>query len=184
MTTLPTHPLRLSELSNRKDTSVTLDPTTEERDAIASELGLPALRKLRFEARLSPMGKRDWALDATLGATVVQDCVVTLDPVTTRIDETLRRQYLANQEDPEGSEVEMPEDDTIESLPTVLDVAQVMIEALSLALPAYPRVEAANLAEYVVTEPGATPLTQSQMKPFAGLAGLRDALKDAENDKT
>jgi len=30
----------------------------------------------------------------------------------------------------------------------------------------------------VVTEPGAAPLTAAAMKPFAGLAALKDKLKD------
>ena len=32
-------------------------------------------------------------LEADLGATVVQSCVVTLDPVTTRVEETALRRY-------------------------------------------------------------------------------------------
>ena len=182
MTALPSHPIRLSDLSNRTQTTITLAPDAPERAAIATELGILGLRKLRFDVRLDPMGKRDWALSGTLGATVVQECVVSLDPVTTRIDETVTRKYLADWDDPEAAEIEMPEDDTAESLPATLDLALVMIEALSLALPPYPRSEAASLDELVVTEPGATPLTQSEMKPFAGLAGLRDALKNNGDD--
>lgn len=182
MTALPSHPIRLSDLPNRRETDVTLTPDADARSAIAADLGISGLRKLRFDARLSPVGKRDWTLSATLGATVVQECVVTLDPVVTRIDEEISRKYLSDLPEPEAGEVEMPEDDSAESLPAVLDLAQVMIEALSLALPPYPRSDAAALDEMVVTEPGATPLTDAEMKPFAGLAGLRDALKNKGTD--
>jgi uncharacterized metal-binding protein YceD (DUF177 family) len=182
VTALPRHPIRLSDLPNRHETTVILTPDAEECNLIANALGIVAIRKLRFDVRLSPIGKRDWALDATLGATVIQDCVVTLDPVTTRVDEKVQRRYLAELTEPEADEMEMPEDDNTESLPEVLDLSLVMTESLSLALPPYPRSAGAEIGEFVVTEPGATPLTQAELKPFAGLAGLRDKLKN--NDET
>ncbi len=179
MTKLPSHIVRMSDLPNRRVTRVELAPNEAERQAIAEALGIEGLRKLRFEAELAASGGKDWVLTGDLGATAVQACVVTLDPVTTRIDENVKRRYVANYTLPDGSEVEMPEDDTVEPLPDTLDIVDVMMEALSLALPAYPRSDAAELAETVVTEPGATPLTQSEMKPFAGLAALRDKLADS-----
>ncbi len=40
---------------------------------------------------------------------------------------------------PTDDEAEMPEDDTAEPLPEVIDPGAVMFEALALALPDYPR---------------------------------------------
>lgn len=174
--------IRLADLPNRQDSQFTLSPTEGDCRTIAADLGLLGLRKLRFDARLTPIGKRDWHLHATLGATVTQACVVSLDPVTTRIDENVERRYLSDIDEQVGDDVEIPEDDSIEPLPAQIDLAAVMIESLSLALPPYPRSAQASLDEYVVTEPGATPLTQSQLKPFAGLAGLRDQLGKAAKD--
>jgi hypothetical protein len=51
-----------------------------------------------------------------------------------------------------------------------------MIEALSLALPPFPRAADAEPVDITVTEPGAAPLDADAVKPFAGLAGLRDKL--------
>lgn len=169
--------LRLADLPKTSPTTFGLEPDAGARDALADELGILGIRKLRFAGTLHPVGKRDWELRATLGATVVQPCVVTLDPVTTRIDEEVRRTYLAElPEMPEGGEVEMPEDDTLEPLPDTLDLAQVMAEALALALPPYPRAEGAALADTVFTEPGKSPMTDDEAKPFAGLGALRDKL--------
>lgn len=184
MTDLPTHILRLADLPNRKATRITLTPDAPAAAALAEVLGIEALRKARFDAVLAPSGRSDWHLTGTLGATVEQVCVVTLDPVVTRIEEQIERRYLADMETPEGSEVEMPEDDSAEALPATLDLYSVMIEALALALPAYPRSDAAPLDEMVVTEPGAQPLTRDQMKPFAGLAGLKAALEQKSDDDT
>lgn len=172
--------IRLSELSNRRATEFTLEPDGDARAAIAEELGIIGIKKLRFTGTLAPAGKRDWLLEAQLGATVVQSCVVTLDPVTTRIDEDVTRRYMAEvPELPEmsGSEVEMPEDDTVEALPETLDLAEVMAEALSLALPAFPRAEGAALGEAVYAEDGVQPMRDEDAKPFAGLASLRESLE-------
>ena len=175
---LPRQPLRLVDLPRNRPRDVALSPGPEERAAIADVLGIVAVRKLRLEGTLTPEGRADWRLDARLGATVVQDCVVTLAPVTTRIDEAVLRRYRADLEPPTGSEIEMPEDDTEEALPAELDLAAVMIEALALALPPYPRADGAEPLDIVVTEPGKTPMTRDAARPFAGLAGLRARMKD------
>jgi len=180
---VPSHPVRLSDLSSRKPTRLTLEPDAAGRTAIAEDLSIRDLPKLRFVVELRPIGRTDWHLTGDLGATVVQDCVVTLDPVTTRIDEPVERRYLADMPEPTGEEIEMPEDDTAEALPATLDLAGVMIEALALALPPYPRRPDAEPADTIVTEPGVEPLTDERMRPFAGLAGLRDSLAGEADDK-
>ncbi len=177
---LPQSQLRLSDLTTRQATSFDLVPTADERRAVADALEINGIKKLKFSGQLEPVGKSDWTLTADLGATVVQDCVVTLAPVTTRIDEAVLRNYMANLPEVEATEIEMPEDDTIEPLPATLDLAQVMIEALALALPLYPRAPDADLGEAVFTEPGTAPLTDDDAKPFAGLGALRDRLENKD----
>lgn len=181
MSALPHLPFRLADLRNRSATRFSLDPDADARAAVADVLGIPAIRKLRFAGTLTPEGRRDWRLDAELGATVVQDCVVTLDPVTTRIDETVLRHYVAEMDMPETDEIEMPEDDSIDPLPATLDVAEVMIEALALALPHFPRVPGVAPVDVTVTQPGATPLGADEVKPFAGLADLRRQLENKDD---
>lgn len=177
MPQLPKSHLRLADLATRKPTDFELVPTADERKAIAAELGILGVRKLRFAGALTPQGRQDWTLTADLGATVVQACVVTLEPVTTRIDEKLTRSYVADMPEIEAAEVEMPVEDTVEELPETLDLAQVMIEALALELPLYPRAEGAELPDAVFTQPGRAPMTDDDAKPFAGLGALRDRLE-------
>lgn len=153
-------------------------PDAPARAAMAAALGVPEVRKLRLEGRLVPQGRRDWRLEATLGATVIQTCGVTLAPVTTRIDEDLVRSYLAHLPDtaPAAGEVEMPEDTDAEPLPEVIDLAQIALEALALALPPFPRATGVDPADMVYTEPGQSPMTDDEARPFAGLAALRGKL--------
>jgi uncharacterized metal-binding protein YceD (DUF177 family) len=164
------HPLRPADLAARKPTRFSETPDTGQCADIAAELGIEAVRKLTFKGELRPAGRRDWTLEADLGATIVQACIVTLAPVTTRIEETVVRTYLSELPEPVGDEVEMPEDDTIEPLPAIIDIGAVMIEALALALPLYPRAPGAELGETAVTEPGKPVMTDEDARPFAGLA--------------
>ncbi len=138
--------------------------------ALSRELGLDAVRKLRFTGTLTPFGREDWRLEGTLGATIMQTCGITLAPVTTRIDEQVRRRYLAELDGvTRAEEQEMPDEED-EPLPPSLDLEAVMMEALSLAVPAFPRAEGADMGTVRAAEPGATHLDDDAMKPFAGLA--------------
>lgn len=168
------HIITFSALPVSHPTARTLTPEADTLSEIAQTLDLSALRKVRFEVSLAPMGKRDWHLTGRLGATVVQPCTLTLAPVTTRIEDTVERFYLADLPEPESTEVEMPEDDRQEPLPATLNLIDVMTEALALALPEYPRAEGAALETQVFTEPGKAPMTDEDAKPFAGLAALKD----------
>ena len=149
------------------------------RADVAKRLGILGVKKARLSGRVTPVGKMDWALKAELGATVVQSCVVSLEPVTTRVEDTVLRSYLANPPElTDAAEVEMPEDDTVEPLPVTLDLQDVLSEALSLVLPTYPRAPDVDFSDAQFSAPGTTPLTDEDVRPFAGLKSLRDKLKD------
>lgn len=182
-TELPTKILRLADLTNRHATTFDLTPTSAERDAIAAHLGILGVKKLTFTGEITPQGRGDWQLTGKLGATVVQTCVATLAPVTTRLDEGVRRVYARDFTFPDGSEVEMPEDDAVEPLPQTLDLGAVMVEALSLALPPFPRAEGAELGQVLAAAAGVSPMTDDDAKPFAGLGALRDRLSNEGDDE-
>lgn len=177
------HPLRVAALSNRKPVRFDLKPDAAARAAIAADLDITALPAFRFKGELRPLGRQDFVLEAAMEATVEQPCSVTLQPVITKLTETVSRRYDADFVFPEGDEVEMPEDDNVEPLPEVIDVGVVATEALALALPLYPRAEGAELGEAVFAAPGQAPLRDGDLKPFASLAALKDRLggtKDGE----
>ncbi|QFT63191.1 DUF177 domain-containing protein [Roseivivax sp. THAF30] len=178
-------PFRVAALATRAPTSFALSPGAEERAGIAETLGFLALRKLVFTGEIKPLGKHGWRLEGQLGATVQQSCVVTLAPVTTRIDthveRTFRPETMMDTPDP-GTEVEMPEDETVEPLGEVIDPASVMIEALSLAAPDYPRIEDAPEASAEARPDGAEPIREEDTKPFAGLADLKRKLSEGDAD--
>ncbi|WP_121022591.1 YceD family protein [Litoreibacter meonggei] len=174
--------LRLADLPTRKDTQISYTPDAEAMKRLATEMDVSAVRKMRLEGTLQPLGKKDWQLQARLGVTVVQPCVVTLEPVTTRIEEPVFRQYLSDWEAPTSAEAEMDGDDISEPLPDALDLAEIAAEALAMALPRYPRVEGATLDQTDFTEPGKAPLTDEDVKPFAGLASLKSKLENPKKN--
>jgi uncharacterized metal-binding protein YceD (DUF177 family) len=166
------HPLRTSDLSARRSTGFDLRPGGAARRALAADLGLLDLPALRFAGSITPAGRRDLVLRGQLTATVVQPCVVTLEPVTTKLSETVERRFVENYALPEGEEVEIPADDSLEPLPAVIDLGAVAAEALALALPLYPRTPGADLGEFVHAGAGVTPLREADLRPFAGLGRL------------
>ena len=160
-----------------------LKPDGDARAALAIELGIRAIKKLTFTGDIHPDGSRDLRLKAVLGATVVQDCVVTGGPVTTRIDEETERRYLSDMPDIEDAEIEMPEDENADPMPVSLDLRDVMAEALSLALPPWPRADGVEPVDISVTEPGKAPMTDEDTKPFAALKTLRETSSDDDTSQ-
>ena len=173
--------IRLSALPRATGHPVRWEPSAEVCGSLAAELEIRALRKLRFEGRLSPEGRADWRLDGALGATAVQDCVVTLEPVTTRVDVEVERLFAADAGPGPAGETEMAEDaDLVEPLPETLDLRALLAEALLLELPRFPRADGAELGLSTAAPPGARPLEEEREKPFAGLAELRARLEGEE----
>lgn len=154
---------RVADLPAKKPTRFRIAADDALRAGLARELGISDVPALEFQGELRPFGRHDWELEARLKAEVVQPCVVTLAPVRTRLDEAVMRRYLHDMPEPEADEIEMPEDDTAEPLPAVIDLGAVIAEALALALPLYPRAEGADAA---------LPEVEPTEKPFAGLADL------------
>ncbi|KEJ89565.1 YceD family protein [Sulfitobacter donghicola] len=174
--------LRVSTLSQTGPTEFSLRPEAAELSDLAAALGVDGLRKLSFTGQLKPQGNADWQLKARLGATVIQPCVVTLEPVTTRIDTEVVRIFVQDYSETDAPEIEMPEDDSIEPLGIWIDPAIVMEESLALAVPEYPRKEGAAAETVRVTEPGKTPMSDEEARPFAGLAALKEQLSNDDGE--
>jgi len=176
--------LRVADLSASGTNAFDLSPNAETRGQISDRLGLLELRKLRFTGEIVAQAARDWRLQGEIGATVVQPCVATLEPVTTRLDQPVQRLYLADFEQPTAPEAEMPEDESQEALGAEIDLDLLMEEALALALPLYPRIDASDPVSFQTTEPGRAAMTDDDAKPFAGLAALKAQLGPQDPDKS
>lgn len=172
---------RTGGLSPRKPTRFSYRPEAEERKALAEELGLLALPALELTGEIRPSGRDELVLEARLTARADQPCSVSLVPVPSRIDETVRRRYVADFKMPEGDEAEMPEDDTVEAMPEMIDLPAIAAEALALALPLYPRAPGVEFAQALHAGEDVTPLSDDDVKPFSALQGLAEQLKAKGN---
>lgn len=183
----PTAPqMPVAELRNSGPTQFLLEPNAAIRETLAEELDLQSLKKVRFIGEIIPQGRNGWKLLGKLGATAVQTCVATLEPLTTRIDTDVSRSFVPahklNIPEP-GSEFELSEeDDETEELGDTIDVAAILAEALSLALPSYPRKDGAELQNAQFSADGTTPMQDEDMRPFAGLAELREKMQKGDKE--
>ncbi|MFZ4408969.1 MAG: YceD family protein [Paracraurococcus sp.] len=138
-----------------------LEADAAECAALARRFGIPAVASLRARLRLEPEEDGSIRVAGRLEASVVQDCVVTLEPVAQRVDAAIGFRVL-----PAGREAaDGPDDlDEIESENDVVDLGEAVAEQLALALDPYPRAPDAALPPEAVDEASGA---------FAALAALR-----------
>lgn len=169
-------PLRNNRMNRAINHDFDEKPNADELKALSGLLDTLNLAKMRFSGILRPIGKKGWDLTGKLGVTVTQACVVTLEPVKTRIDINIRRQFLPEPEIlPETEEIDPDESDQVEVLGDVIDLGLIATEALAMALPDYPRAPDANLP----SEASDGLLEKDLRKnPFSALENLRDKLSE------
>ena len=166
-----------------EDRIVVLRPGGSECAAVAEWLGVSAVEMLEAEVRLSRKDLNSYRYDARFAADVVQACVVTLQPVHSRLEGAFHRLYQvfprARRSQPRGSSrgaislSDEEEPETIET--TLIDIAEPVLEELSLALDPYPR------APGVAFEAPAEQVSPGD-RPFAVLKALKPKLTPGEED--
>ena len=172
------------QLFSRSVTVATIPPagiveeivaTDAERAAIAAELGLVAVAALAAEVTVGRAASDMVLIDGRVRARIVQNCVVSLVPVSQEIDEPIHVRLVDSASDKApppprpgaeilvgGEPVEPP--DTY-SGPTI-DIGMIALEHFALAIDPYPRAPGAELEAPADAPPAAG------TSPFAVLAGL------------
>jgi uncharacterized metal-binding protein YceD (DUF177 family) len=133
-----------------------------ERAALAHRFDLLALERLQAEVRVKRLAGGLIQLSAVLSAEVVQGCVVTMEPVPSRIEEQFNLLYGAVTEEREV--VLNGESEPVEPLAGgAIDLGEAVAQQLSLVLDPFPRAPAVlSQATVAPDEPGGH-------SPFAGL---------------
>jgi len=159
---------------------VVVAATDEQRIAIAEQLKITAIEKLdatlsakRFRGGIRVLGQ--------LKAVIEQPCVITFEPVTQVIDEPIDRVFLPSHDKahsvPQGAEifVDVAGDDEPDRFdgPEV-DLSDLIIETLALALDPYPRAAGASVASIKVDDGD-----DGEVSPFSRLKALKT--KDGES---
>ncbi len=175
--------VRFSEINQSKPFDFHLIISNQKVAEFVKRLDLLSIKKVSLVGMLSPLSIDEWILKAELRATVKQKCVISFKPVQTIVCETINRTFspsaLQNtfEADDDGTSPVIF-DDTLHELNDHVDLAEIIFEELTLILPLYPKIEGAKLGSYSVTEPGAKPLTEENIKPFAQLSELKDKLSN------
>lgn len=169
-------PIPVGRLSRGHAESFDISPHPDEIPEIARFMGLEALNALRFRGELVPVDKDGWRIDARLEAEIVQGCVVTLAPVTNRIDAPVTRSYVPEEEFALPAEIDInPEaEDDPDPYGRAIDPGALAMESLALLLDPYPHAPDAARGAFQATPPGAEPLPDGGPRPFAGLAVLKE----------
>lgn len=136
----------------REVVEVAFEATRDERNALARRFAIPEVRALTARCRVEPLGPPGvLACTGAIEAVVVQECVVSLEPVAGTHSTTFERRLTRHPGplgisdlpiDPEAIELEALEGNQI-------DLGAMVAEELALALDPYPHAENAyaHLAE-------------------------------------
>ena len=177
------HPVQPHLLGRKKPARFDVRPDAAEQAGVADFLGILSVEHLRFKGALMPVGQDDWRAEGRLTAVVQQSCVVTLAPVTQHIDEQIARIFVPAETLEDAAEVDLDADDADDpdGFEDRIDIGHLTVECLALALEPYPRADGAELPQSLFAPPGAEPLDEQSIKPFAKLAELRQKLGQSED---
>lgn len=125
------------------------EATQQEREAVARVLDLLACPRLAVTYVLKPIDQNRFSLRGKLNALVEQTCVVTLEPMTTSIEEDFEATFVPPDEivTPESGAVDI--DDEMDPEPIVegrITVGRIVFECLASAIDLFPRKPGAALA--------------------------------------
>lgn len=168
------YPVRVGHISANPVT-VQIEAAPAELERLAATWKVLAVRSLTSEIQIARWKKDGVLIKGRVRADIEQACVVTLEPVAARIDETFEQIFV-----PEGSKLarvmlsdtsEMVLDPEGPDLPEVfvgdtIDAGEVIAEAVALAIDPYPRkpgIEFEGHIEDDASGPDARP------SPFAAL---------------
>jgi uncharacterized metal-binding protein YceD (DUF177 family) len=155
---------------------VSLKPTVAEIAALTAFAGIVEIAGFTAELDVRPWGKTGFRVSGQVKATVVQSCVVTLEPVKGHVDEAVEVKLAplvdagryAAKASPEGEIiVDLAADDVPDFFdgPTI-DVGAIAVEFFMLGLDPYPRKDGVEFTP--LPDPG-----KAEVSPFARLAVLK-----------
>jgi hypothetical protein len=147
-------------------THVSLTATPEERDALATLLGLPGIKTLTAELDVKPWpgGIR---VTGEVSADVVQTCVVTLEPFDAKVREEIDTRYTSDATPTAGGGEHEADLDAPDFLVNgAADLGALAAEHLALGLDPHPRKPG------VAADPAKDDSEPATHRPFAGLDKL------------
>jgi uncharacterized metal-binding protein YceD (DUF177 family) len=167
-------PLRVDEIKD--EASGSIETTAAEMTAIAKLLDLRGLEDLALTYRLVRAGAGRLRLKGELKATVIQTCVVSLEPVESNLEVPVEAEFWpeamigAHEEREEGhgtpALAEWPEPISEGRI----DLGPLIYETLATSLEPYPKREGVS---FEWSQEGEAPNREPRTSPFAALGALK-----------
>ena len=145
--------------------------SAEERLELAKALGVTAIDFLSVDYRVSGLAGGGWRLAGKVVADVVQACVVSLEPVPSRIEDSFDVEFWRALDTSEGGEdrsvLQGPDVEPLEN--DKIPAGRIIFETLSAALDPYPRKPGVEFGWQ--DKAAANPI---KISPFSVLSKLKD----------
>ena len=159
-------------LETEKKIDFSLSFNDDELVQLKKNLNLISVKKTSMSGRISATAAGQWHLKAKIGATIVQESVLSLKLVTTRIDDKIDMRIIKGHDNVvQNSELELNEDYFIEH---ALDLVAIFFENIALSIPAFPKEQGESFENKVFTAKGIGPLTNDRISPFFILNKLKE----------
>lgn len=173
-----TYPVNVNTLPTN-GLKVTLDPDASELSEIADQAGVLSIDRFNSELVVKRWRRNGVTIFGKINAEITQECVVSLEPVNSKISEEIERTFL-----PEGSKLTKPKlssdgeiildyegkDEPDIFVGDTIDIWEVVMENVLLAIDPFPRSPLLPDKEFSVdTDKGKV---QDKVSPFAALKGL------------
>jgi uncharacterized metal-binding protein YceD (DUF177 family) len=158
--------------------TITISADQSDLKKLAAQWGVPEVRAFDAEIVIGRWKRDGVRLKGNVTATIVQECVVTLDPVEQRLDENLEAVFLPENSrlvkritdgngemflDPEGPD--LPDTFTGDTI----DVGAVAAEFAALAIDPYPRKPGLDFVDRIESDE----TLDKKPSPFAVLQGFK-----------
>lgn len=157
-----------------------IEANDEEREALARRMDIVAINALMADIHLQRIHSGKMVeVSGRLKADVVQNCVVTLEPFESHVDEEFTAYFVRHDDVPNAEEIEIAEDRSPEAISPngEIDLGELTAQHLSLALDPYPRKPGAVFTPPKIEE-NEEELPVPKTNPFAVLAEYRKKKQD------
>lgn len=169
---LPRWPVRIADVPSGGVHVRRRDVSPDDLAAFAAWIGVDAMTAFDLDIHVRPFRGDGLAVEGRVRATVVQTCVVTLEPMenviseeveaTFRPEDKLKAHLVHDEEDGLAIDASVAADDPL--IGNAVDAAAIAAEFLALGVDPYPRKPEAAF------EP---PAAGAEASPFAGLSKLK-----------
>ncbi len=167
-------PLRLREVSSN-GVARAFDAAPAECEAIAADLGFPAVASLHADLRVTPRAGGQFDVTGKVEAVLTQVCVATLEP----FESTVRQDVAIRFAPPKSAEalgsartadidLDAPEDDPDPIVDNAIDLGAVALEFVVLGCDPYPKKPGVHFSDVSSGE------EEQDRSPFAALGRLKD----------